>query len=124
VDLVFGHIRLGHLQACTVSRGLFSTNAIRPLFQALRKLLELQASTAILIQLDSKGEVAAEKEIAIELVQVNDLLKVWIWMSCQRGCSFPHWQPGRYWFSRCYGGTAVRFCFNLCRDACWARIVC
>lgn len=38
--------------------------------------MELQASSAVLLELDAKGEVLGEREIPIELVQVNDILKV------------------------------------------------
>ena len=56
--------------AHTIHRDVF------PLRQALRKLMELQASSAILVVTDANGEVKEEKEIPIELVQVGDTLKV------------------------------------------------
>jgi Cu+-exporting ATPase len=43
---------------------------------ALSKLLSLQPTTAVLVQMDSKGRLTSEERISVDLLQVGDLLKV------------------------------------------------
>jgi Cu+-exporting ATPase len=43
--------------------------------EAIRKLMSLQPSTAILIKTDENGQVLEEKELSIDLIHREDLLK-------------------------------------------------
>jgi len=43
---------------------------------ALAKLMSLQAMVAVLVELDTDGNIVSEKSIAVELVQKDDILKV------------------------------------------------
>ncbi len=45
--------------------------------EAIKQLLELQAKTAHVVQLNENGEVASEKEVPADLVQVGDIVKVY-----------------------------------------------
>ncbi len=45
--------------------------------EAIKKLLSLQAKSAILLTLDEKGEVVGEEEISADLIQKGDILKVY-----------------------------------------------
>jgi len=45
---------------------------------ALAKLMSLQAMEAVLVELDSDGNVLTEQSISLELVQKGDILKVGI----------------------------------------------
>ena len=38
----------------------------------------LQATEATLVKMDKEGSIVTEEDIAVELVQKGDLLKVWI----------------------------------------------
>jgi Cu+-exporting ATPase len=44
--------------------------------EAIRKLMSLQPPTAVLLVTDESGQVIQEREMAIELIQRGDLLKV------------------------------------------------
>eukprot|EP00123_Amoebidium_parasiticum_P010202 comp19952_c0_seq1/m.24292 comp19952_c0_seq1/g.24292 ORF comp19952_c0_seq1/g.24292 comp19952_c0_seq1/m.24292 type:complete len:1066 (-) comp19952_c0_seq1:692-3889(-) len=44
--------------------------------EALTKLMQMQATTAVLLEMDQSGQVKSEKTIPIEMVQVGDILKV------------------------------------------------
>jgi P-type Cu+ transporter len=44
--------------------------------EALAKLMSLQATEAVLIELDKEGNIIREDKIKIELVQRGDILKV------------------------------------------------
>jgi Cu+-exporting ATPase len=54
----------------------FETLAKGRTSEAIQKLMSLQPPTATLLEIDSKGEVATEKEIPIDLVQRGDILKL------------------------------------------------
>ncbi len=45
--------------------------------EAIKKLMSLQAKSAILLELNEKGEVVGEKEISADLIQRGDILKVY-----------------------------------------------
>ncbi len=45
--------------------------------EAIKKLVELQAKTAVLIEYDEKGNETGEKEISVDLIQKGDVLKVY-----------------------------------------------
>lgn len=55
---------------------LLETLAKRKTGEAITKLLQLRATTAILVQLDKFNNVIEEKTIDVDLIQKNDLLKV------------------------------------------------
>ena len=46
--------------------------------EALAKLMSLQATEAVLVDLDKEGNILREDKIKIELVQRGDILKVFI----------------------------------------------
>lgn len=52
------------------------TLAKRKTGEAITKLLQLRATTAVLVELDKFNNVIEEKVIDVELIQKNDLLKV------------------------------------------------
>lgn len=52
------------------------TLAKRKTGEAITKLLQLRATTAILVQLDKFNNILEEKVIDVDLIQKNDLLKV------------------------------------------------
>ena len=43
--------------------------------EAISKLMSLQPSTAILVKVDERGSVVEEKEMSIDLIHREDLLK-------------------------------------------------
>lgn len=45
--------------------------------EAIRKLVDLQAKTAILVELDANGKIIGEKEISVDLIQRDDILRVY-----------------------------------------------
>ena len=45
--------------------------------EAIKKLVELQAKTAILLEFDEDGSIKNEKEISVDLIQKGDIFKVY-----------------------------------------------
>lgn len=50
--------------------------------EALAKLMSLQATDALLLEMDKEGNILREDKIKIDLVQRGDILKVPILSSC------------------------------------------
>jgi hypothetical protein len=55
--------------------------------EALAKLMSLQATEAVLVEIDKEGNILREDKIKIELVQRGDILKVLIYLHSSSGGS-------------------------------------